>query len=259
MQQQIQVRQPPAQLLSEAAMYFTRRQAKVSDRTERGFRFGLEGAEEGGRLTVTPRAGGASTVTVEAEGLGVLAIADGYMRELRKQARDADRQGRAAAASSGRTGLGDLRRALGMPEPPPVRRPPLRPAAPSAPAETEAAAAEAATVAGTAASGHPNPGSEVTRSEVGTPGVTVEEMRSRDLDELAGAATPAPAPGHDAVDPKDAPPEQTAGVPAAEEVQVQGKPAEAAQHGAAEAGRPLAAELGASAVPPDPDQRRGPD
>src|SRR5262249_13803154 len=103
MQQQVQVSQPRAKLLDEAAAFFSRRRAKVSERTDRGFRFGLEGSAEsdGGRVSVSSGAGGTSTVTVEAEGLGVLAIAEGFVRELRKQARDAGRQGRASAAGGG--------------------------------------------------------------------------------------------------------------------------------------------------------------
>src|SRR5215211_6267834 len=109
MQQQIQTTQSPEQCLAEATAFFTRRRAKVSDRTERGLRFGLEGgeAEDGGRVTVAP-GGGGTTVTVEAEGLGVLAIAEGYIRELRKQARGAGRQTRPGSAGAS-SGFADLR------------------------------------------------------------------------------------------------------------------------------------------------------
>jgi hypothetical protein len=143
MQQQIQIRQSPEQCLAEASAFFARRRAKVSDRSERGLRFGLEGSgsDEGGRVTVAPGASGATTVTVEAEGLGVMAIAEGFIRELRKQAKDADRLtrdgGRAGATLS--AGFADLRQRLGMPEPAPASPPP--PAAPAAQAPQAAAVA----------------------------------------------------------------------------------------------------------------------
>ncbi|HEX2324805.1 MAG TPA: hypothetical protein VHQ00_05355, partial [Chloroflexota bacterium] len=144
MQQQIQTAQTPQQCLAEATAFFTRRRAKVSDRTEQGFHFGLEGtgAEDGGRVTVAPSAGGGSTVTVEADGLGVLAIAEGFVRELRKQARGAGRQDRASSVAGSSSGFADLRQRLGMPEPPPERpapppagrRPVPPPGAPGQPA-----------------------------------------------------------------------------------------------------------------------------
>ncbi len=125
MEQQIQIKQPAEQILAEAAAYFARRRAKVSDRTDQGFRFGFEGggAQEGGRVSVAPAAGGMSAVTVEAEGLGVMAIAEGCIRELRKQARDAGRQGRLSAGNNVGSGFSDLRQRLGMPEVSPVAPP----------------------------------------------------------------------------------------------------------------------------------------
>ena len=121
MQQQIQTSQSPEQCLSEATAFFTRRRAKVWDRTEQGFRFGLEGgeAEDGGRVTVAP-GGGGTTVTVEAEVLGVMAIAEGFVRELRKQARSTGRTPRSGPSVGLSSGFADLRQRLGMPEPPPV-------------------------------------------------------------------------------------------------------------------------------------------
>jgi hypothetical protein len=142
MQQQIQIRQSSERCLAEAIAFFARRRAKVSDRTERGLRFGLEGSgsDEWGRVTVAPGAGGATTVTVEAEGLGVMAIAEGFIRELRKQARDADRLSRDAgrAGASLSAGFADLRQRLGMPEPAPP------PPAPESPAPTSPPPAPAA-------------------------------------------------------------------------------------------------------------------
>ena len=144
MQQQIQTALSPQQCLAEATAFFNRRRAKVSDRTEQGLRFALEGtgAEDGGRVTVAPSAGGGSTVTVEADGLGVLAIAEGFVRELRKQARGAGRQDRASSVAGSSSGFADLRQRLGMPEPPPERpapppagrRPAPPPGAPGQPA-----------------------------------------------------------------------------------------------------------------------------
>jgi hypothetical protein len=133
MQQQIQSRQTAEALLSEAIVFFTRRRAKVSERSEQGFRFSLEESPEAdaGRVTVTPAADGSSNVVVEAEGLGLMAIAEGYIRELRKQARDSGRQTRAGTGASVGSGFADLRQRMGMPEPPPER--PARPAGPPRP------------------------------------------------------------------------------------------------------------------------------
>src|SRR5262245_57797283 len=148
MQQQIQIRQSPERCLAEATAFFARRRAKVSDRTERGLRFGLEGSgsDEGGRVTVAPGASGATTVTVEAEGLGVMAIAEGFIRELRKQAKDADRLSRDAgrAGASLSAGFADLRQRLGMPEPAP---PPPAPSESPPPPAAGAPAARPATPA----------------------------------------------------------------------------------------------------------------
>lgn len=135
MQQQIQMNRPAASVLEEGATFFTRRRARVSGRNERGFQFNLEGAS--GRVTATPASGGSCTVLVEAEGLGVLAIADTFVRDLRKQARGADRQ---TGGPPGRIQLGDLRRKLGMPEPPPPPRPRTAPAPQAAAADAPALA-----------------------------------------------------------------------------------------------------------------------
>ena len=56
MQQQIQIHQPPQRVLDEAASFFAKRRAKVTDRTDRALRFGLQGAvaQDGGRVTVAP-------------------------------------------------------------------------------------------------------------------------------------------------------------------------------------------------------------
>ncbi|HEU5316598.1 MAG TPA: hypothetical protein VFX49_10845 [Chloroflexota bacterium] len=126
MQQQVQTHLTPEQVLSEASSFFVKRRAKVSERTPHGFSFALPGAEDGGRLSVAPGGGAGTTVTVEAEGLGVLAIAEGYVRELRKQSRS---QGRSAGPSGG-VALTDLRQRLGMPEPRPRQRPPAEPGTP---------------------------------------------------------------------------------------------------------------------------------
>lgn len=132
MQQQIQVTQPPERVLNEAASFFSKRRIKVSDRSEKGFRFGLQGGagDDSGRVTIASGSGGVSTVTVQADGLGVLAVAEGLVRELRKQARD---QGRGAqryqAGGAGSTMRGDfsgLRERLGMP-PERIERPPRPP------------------------------------------------------------------------------------------------------------------------------------
>ena len=139
MEHQVNLNQPADQLLNEAAAFFARRRAKVSERSAQGFRFGLEGGDqqEGGRVTVAPAAGGGSTVTVRADGLGVLAMAEGFVRELRKQARGAGRQARQAGPSAARGGFGDLRQRLGLPA---AERPPV----PSQPGPTMAAGERAA-------------------------------------------------------------------------------------------------------------------
>jgi hypothetical protein len=112
MQQQVQTSLPAQQVLSEASSFFTKRRAKVSDRTAEGFSFALPGSDDGGRLKVSSAGGAGTSVTVEAEGLGVLAIAEGYVRELRKQSKT---QGRSAGGAN--VPLSDLRQRLGMPEP----------------------------------------------------------------------------------------------------------------------------------------------
>jgi hypothetical protein len=127
MQQQVQTSLSAEQVLSEASSFFTKRRARVSDRTHSGFNFALPGAEDGGSLRISPAGSGGTTVTVEAEGLGVLAIAEGYVRELRKQSRSQPRSG----GSASNVALSDLRSRLGMPEPRPRQRPPSAPAGPS--------------------------------------------------------------------------------------------------------------------------------
>lgn len=164
MEQQIQIKQPAEQILADAAAYFARRRAKVSDRTDQGFRFGFEGGgeQEGGRVSVASAAGGMSAVTVEAEGLGVMAIAEGCIRELRKQARDAGRQGRLSAGNNVGSGFSDLRQRLGMPEVSPVAppRPGGRPNRPVSAGGAPGGAPLTTVVAGAAAGGpaaHPQP------------------------------------------------------------------------------------------------------
>ena len=120
---------PAQQVLSEASSFFTKRRAKVSDRTSDGFSFALPGSEDGGRLRVAAAGGPSTTVTVEVEGLGVLAIAEGYLRELRKASKS---QGR-AAPGGGNVPLSDLRQRLGMPEPRLRQRPDA--AAPATPGD----------------------------------------------------------------------------------------------------------------------------
>jgi hypothetical protein len=131
MQQQVQINQRAKDVVSEAAAFFTKRRAKITDRSERGFRFGLDGSDEqdGGRVTVASGAGNSSTVTVQADGLGVLAIAESFVRELRKQARGAGRQAKAPAGGL-RGGFGELRERLGMPEVTAVETPAARPDGP---------------------------------------------------------------------------------------------------------------------------------
>jgi hypothetical protein len=120
MQQQVQVQQPAQQVVQEGVSFFSRRGAKVVEQDDRGFRMSLAG--DGGRVTVTPTVEGGSIVTVEAEGLGVMALADQFVRDLRKQsrlqARNGERPARAGGAVTLRGGFGDLRERLGMPAPP---------------------------------------------------------------------------------------------------------------------------------------------
>ena len=126
MQQQVQTSLSAEQVLSEASTFFTKRRARVSEKTSQGFKFALAGAEDGGSLSIAPGGTGGTTVTVEAEGLGVLAIAEGYVRELRKQSKSQPRGG-----SASNVALSDLRQRLGMPEPRPRQRPPSAPVAAS--------------------------------------------------------------------------------------------------------------------------------
>ena len=144
MQQQIQISRRPEQVLNDAASFFAKRRAKVTDRTERGFRFGLQGssAQDGGRVSVAPGAGGVCTVTVQADGLGVMAIAEGFVRELRKQARDQGRtaqRGQRTDAGPMRGDFSGLRERLGMPPERPFRPTPRpTPATATAPVSAEA-------------------------------------------------------------------------------------------------------------------------
>ncbi|HEX2037779.1 MAG TPA: hypothetical protein VHS99_26715 [Chloroflexota bacterium] len=234
MQQEIQTNQPADRLVAEAAAFFTKRRAKVSERTERGFRFGLEGGDEqeGGRVTVAPAKDGGSTVTVQADGLGVLAIAEGFIRELRKQARDASRVGRSGAATGGfGSGFADLRQRLGMPEPPPprerVERPPRQAPVPAAaetertsvppvpPAEATPGEAAAAVAPATGDLHQPVPA----HADVPAAG------ESRPAGEQAAAA--AAAPGHESLATQAASAEEMGGVPRAAEAEA-GPPVEGA-------------------------------
>jgi hypothetical protein len=193
MQQQVQTHLTPEQVLSEASTFFSKRRAKVSDRTPQGFSFALPGAEDGGRLSVAG-GGGGTTVTVEAEGLGVLAIAEGYVRDLRKQSKS---QGRAAGPSGG-VALTDLRQRLGMPEPRPRQRPPTEPGTPGESSEVGGARPDGPT---------PNEATTVTPegAPAGGPAPRIEEGAAdhRSPAETSGGV-PAPhqvAVGGDAVHP----------------------------------------------------------
>ena len=126
MQQQVQTALSAEQVLSEASSFFTKRRARVSDKTDRGFKFALPGAEDGGSLSIAPAGAGGTTVTIEVEGLGVQAIAEGYVRELRKTSKSQSRAG-----SGSNVALSDLRQRLGMPEPRPRQRPPSEAPAPA--------------------------------------------------------------------------------------------------------------------------------
>jgi hypothetical protein len=221
MQQQIQSRQSAEALLSEAIGFFTRRRAKVSERSEQGFRFSLEESPEAdaGRVTVTPASGGSSNVVVEAEGLGLMAIAEGFIRELRKQARDSGRQTRAGTGASVGSGFADLRQRMGMPEPPLER-----PARPAGPPRAVAARRPIPDDEGPVAQSQP-PDPQRT---VDQGGETAEVGRDRaflghDVPVAAG-----PTPGHASLDSEAASAEQLGGVPAPEDVQVGDVPGPAA-------------------------------
>ncbi|MBI3972468.1 MAG: hypothetical protein HY332_14400 [Chloroflexi bacterium] len=138
MQQRVHVKQPAEQVLNDAAAFFTKRRAKIDQRTESGLWFGLQGAgtQDGGRVAVAPAPGGGTDVTVEADNIALVAMADNYVRELRKQAREAERQRRPEPAGTLRGGFGDLRQRLGMPAPlPPRPRPSGPPRGAGAPSE----------------------------------------------------------------------------------------------------------------------------
>ena len=156
MQQQVQTSLSGEQVLSDAATFFTKRRARVSERTHEGFKFALPGAEDGGSISIAPGGSGGTTVTVAAEGLGVLAIAEGYVRELRKQSK-----GHARGGGASNVALSDLRQRLGMPEPRPRQRPPSAPAGP--------AEAGASSEVGGARPDGPTPAEAVTAGPSGEP------------------------------------------------------------------------------------------
>ena len=222
MQQQIQISRRPEQVLNDAASFFAKRRAKVTDRTERGFRFGLQGssAQDGGRVSVAPGAGGVCTVTVQADGLGVMAIAEGFVRELRKQARDQGRtaqRGQRTDAGPMRGDFSGLRERLGMP---PER--PFRPAPrPAPPPPTRADSVESAQTPAESPGIVPMPGTA-------TAPVSVEANTSGGV-----AATPEGAAGGQPVDAPSVSAEQTGGVPAPDEVQVGASPETAKAHSGA--------------------------
>jgi hypothetical protein len=193
MQQQVQTALSAAQVLSEASSFFTKRRARVTDKTDRGFKFALPGAEDGGSLSISPAGAGGTTVTIEVEGLGVQAIAEGYVRELRKHSKS---QARAGGGSN--VPLSDLRQRLGMPEPRPRQRPPAE-----APSTTEQGAGSEA---GGARPDGPTPAEAVTAGPEGEPaGGPAPVIESGDADHGSTA-------------------EVSGGVPAAEDVSTSGVP-----------------------------------
>ncbi len=221
MQQQIQISRRPEQVLNDAASFFAKRRAKVTDRTERGFRFGLQGssAQDGGRVSVAPGAGGVCTVTVQADGLGVMAIAEGFVRELRKQARDQGRtaqRGQRTDAGPMRGDFSGLRERLGMP---PER--PSRPAPRPTPPPTRTNSVESAHAQAESAGMVPMPGTA-------TAPVSVEANTSGGV-----AAAAEGAAGGQPVDAPSLSAEQTGGVPAPDEVQVAASPETAKAHSGA--------------------------
>lgn len=176
MQQQVQTHLSPEQVITEAPTFFSKRRAKISDRASDGFRFGLPGSDESGHVRIASSGDAGSTVTVEAEGLAIMAIADGYVRELRKQAQAASRQTR--PGGGGNVQLGDLRQRLGMPEPQPRPAPQRRPATPTNQGG-QATSSIPAETSGTVAAGAPSPAGGQQRAPSGfvetgsdTPGVT---------------------------------------------------------------------------------------
>jgi hypothetical protein len=223
MEQQIQINQPPERVLDQAASFFAKRRARVSDRTDRGFRFGLQGGagQDSGRVTVAPSGGGTSTVTVQADGLGVMAIAESFVRELRKQARDQGRTAqRSQLAGGGTTMRGDfsgLRERLGMP---PVERPPRREPAAARPPR--------------AASGEARPEASPEASEASS-AETASEVSHEPEGLTVTTTTPAS-------------PEATGGVPAAGDIQA-GAPSETAKAHSG-AGAPDARPVLDPSVPP---------
>lgn len=250
MQQQIQINQPAQQLLAEAAAYFARRRARVTDRTDQGFRFGFEGSEaqEGGRVTVAPSAGAASAVTVEAEGLGVMAIAEGFIRELRKQARDAGRQGRGNGGTNVGSGFSDLRQRLGMPQAPPAalpRPPASRPDRPLLPGGPPPGRPMSALVAAASESGDAAPPSGA--SEVGASASGQRETDGADHGAEASARpTAAGADASPAVVPQAADP---AGSAVSAAAAVSEMHHDSATMPPAETGAPASDPAGAGAAP----------
>lgn len=250
MQQQVQTHLPAERVLSEASSFFTKRRAKVSDRTSQGFSFALPGSDEGGRLRISPAVAGASgtTVTVEAEGLGVLAIAEGYVRELRKQSRSQGRPG----GGAGNVALSDLRQRLGMPEPRPRVR---QPTEASAPAESSEVGGEGKPHGG----GGADVGVRRTLAEGARPdGPTPNEAASV-TPETGPQGAPAPRIEQGAADHRT-PAEAAGGVPSPDEVSATGEPetpnpgTAAGGAAGAEAPEKLGAEAGEA---PAQTQRQG--
>ncbi len=256
MQQQVQVSRLPDQVLDDAAAFFARRGARVWDRTGSGLRFALHGAQsgEGGRVVVAPAAG-STTVTVEADGLSVWAMAESFVRELRKQAkgqaRDAARQARSDAAATIRGSFSELRQRLGMPAPersaepetegPRERRPARPPRAPEARPRTperrarRAEPAETATVAGAPAEA-PAPAPDADHRPAGAganePGAAPHPAGGPPADDQArGLAEPAPALETLAATPPS--PEMAGAVPEPDQVAAGEPSATAAAHSGA--------------------------
>jgi hypothetical protein len=244
MQQSVQTHLSAEQLLSEASSFFSKRSAKVTDRGAQGFRFGLSGSEETGEVRIAPTGSG-STVTVEASGLTLLAIAEGYVRELRKQAKDASRLSR--SGPSGAVALGDLRDRLGMPAPRPRPQVPANAGRPGAPrSNVEPSPVPASTAEATGPTGEPT-------TENSQPAARPDSAAPAEAASVSPVSGPEGAPAGDAAvaaphpaqtGPQDtnvtvaseAPPvdhatanqqpsaEAIGGVPAAGEVRVQGEP-----------------------------------
>ena len=142
MRHEVQSANPPAEVIDDAARFFTKRRVKVLQRSKSSLQFALPGTATGdaGAVRAARGASGRTSVTVETGGLSVWHVAELYVRDLRKQSRVAGRGRRAPLSANASGGMGatleSLGEALGIPAPAAERPAPRRPAIPPRPRAT---------------------------------------------------------------------------------------------------------------------------